>query len=546
MNCKRIAIVVLGLGMCEIPAAAEAPASDAEKVTASSSETAASSDSVATQAESAPAPQTAPAPQPAPAPQAAPTPQPSAPKSRFLKEPQSTMFGKFKFTPLNFIEFDAFYDTTQSFQDTWAGNTPIARSVADNNSQEGTYAGRNGRTNFTARNTQLGLQIEAPEVSGMTALGHCRIDFHGQQPGTPQRGTSENSFQNSATARLFHCYGVLKTPYVDVLGGLTYSIFGNQPYFFPASLSFLAIPGEVFSRTTQLRLSHEFETRHVNTLLQAALARPPQRNAELPDILAAARLMFNDWKGVRTIGATGTKVDSLAFGVSGAIRQFKVQEYVARPIQANKIRGLGFSADAFVPIIPANSLSDAGNSLSLTGSFAWGTGIADMWAGITGGWDADKLKLPLAPGEMDSDAKQIDIDPGLAIYDEPDHLLLHTITWRSFNIGLQYYLPGPGNVWIYGNYNQIQSPNLEDLVWAALVRKPTQVSSVFTKERFMASGIFWAIVPNFQVAIEYANLRQWFIRYDPKRDPDKSEQALADKNGHETNHRFSLATYYVF
>jgi len=538
MNRKPISIVVLGLGMCAIPAGsvwAQTPGSDSGKADELGPEDKTAAEAPTPHAE--PAASAEPVPAAEPASQTKPAPETPAAKQKFLKEPQSMMFGRFKFTPLNFIEFDAFHDSTQSFQDSFSGNTPIARSVGTNNSQIGTYAGRNGRTNFTARNTQIGLQIEAPELWRMSALGHCRLDFNGQQPGTPQNGTTENAFQNSATARLFHCYGLLKTPWVDVLGGLTYSIFGNQPYFFPTSLSFLGIPAEVFTRTAQLRLSHQFETQHVDVLVQAAMARPPQRDAEIPDILGAARIMFNDWKGVRTIGSIGTKVDALAFGASGVLRQFKVQEDTTDPVLANKIRGWGVSGDVFVPLIPAKSLSEAGNSLSLTGSYTYGTGIADMWLGITGGVKPQVLPPPAGS----TVSPQINIDPGLALYDEPGHETLHTVTWWSYNIGAQYYLPGPGNVWIYGNYNYIKSPNLEEIEGS--VNKWGLVSTVFTQERFVSAGIFWAIVPNFQVAFEYANLHQWFLHYSGA--AQSADEPNFD-NGQETNHRFSLATYYVF
>jgi hypothetical protein len=528
MNCRTISIIAAGLGMYAIPAvpvwAQTAPGADPGKSDAPDQEKEASAEPAASKGE--PAPQGEPAPRGEPAPQREPTPEPA--KQKFLKEPQSTMFGNFKFTPLQFIEFDAFHDSTQSFQDGFGGNSSIARSIGSNGSQEGTYAGKNGRMNFTARNTQIGLQIEAPSLWGITALGHCRIDFNGQQPGTPQNGNSENAFQNSATARLFHCYGAFQSPYIDVLGGLTYSIFGNQPYFFPTSLSFLGIPAEVFTRTTQLRLSHQFATRHLDTLVQLAAARPPQRNAEIPDIQGAVRLMFNDWKGARTIGAVGTKIDAAAIGISGVIRQFKVQEMQTDPLLANKIRGTGYSVDAFLPIIPAQRLSEAGNSLTVTGSFTRGSGIGDMWFGLTGGVKPQVLPPPAGS----TTSPQIDIDPGLALYDLDNNL--RTVTWQSMNVGVQYYWPGYGNVWTYGNYNSISSPNLETIVGKA--RKVGEVSSIFTKERFISIGTFWAIVPNFQVAFEYANLHQWFL-HDPGTPYD---------NGQETNHRFSLATYYVF
>jgi hypothetical protein len=55
------------------------------------------------------------------------------------------------------------------------------------------------------------------------------------------------------------------------------------------------------------------------------------------------------------------------------------------------------------------------------------------------------------------------------------------------------------------------------------------VSTIFKDQAFAAAGIGWAIVPNFQVSFEYSNLHQTFL-----------------DQGEETNHRFSLATYYVY
>ncbi len=442
-----------------------------------------------------------------------PPPPPQPPQQPYVKEPQFAMFGKFRVTFLNFIEFDGFHDSTQSFQDSFGGNTPIQLP--------NTYAGSHGRTNFTARNTQIGLAIDGPELWRMTAGGHCRLDFNGQQPGTPQNGTSEYSFQNSATARLFHCYGTLKTPYIDVLGGLTYTLFGNQPYFFPASLTFLGIPGEVFTRTTQLRFSHQFASPHVDVFAGVAMARPPQRDAEYPDGVGALRILFNDWKGARTIGSVGTKVDSAAIGVSGAVRRFQVQEQANPPTRANQANGSGISLDAFLPIIPAQSIAKAGNSLSLTGSFGKGTGISDMYVGITGGAPAQTQPPATAMGAA---GPALDIDPGLAYYDTTG--TLRTVNWQSFDVGAQYYLPGPGNVWLYGNYTNVKSDNLASILPAPAAGTP---SKIFYKQEYMAAGLFWAVIPNFQVGFEYAYLHQTFL-----------DQGTAKNN------RVSLATYYVF
>ncbi len=425
------------------------------------------------------------------------------------------MFGKFKVTLLNFIEFDGFHDSTESFQDGYGGSSPIARS--------NTYAGTHGRTNFTARNTQIGLQAEAPELWSMKATGHCRIDFNGSIPGSPQNGNSESGLQNSPTARLFHCYGKLETPAVDLLGGLTYTIFGNQPYFFPASLTFLGIPGEVFTRTAQLRLSHVFSTSHVNVYVAVAAARPPQRDSEVPEGAGALRFEFKDWKGVHTLGALGTKVDALAVGVSGTMRQFRVQEQSVIPTHSNTENGAGVSLDAFLPIIPARNISEAGNSLSGTASFATGYGIADEWLGVTGGAPAQLRPAAIGAPPYAAAPPQLNIDPGFAYYDANGNL--HAVDWQSVNVGLQYYMPGPGNVWLFANYTYLQSDNLAQL----LPPKAGAVSTIFDKQRYLAGGIFWAVVPNFQLAFEYSNLQQTFL--------DGTD---------EVNHRISVSSYYVF
>jgi len=451
-----------------------------------------------------------------------PPPEPAAEKAHpdaapvpqiFLKEPASAMFGKSKVTVINFIEFDAFHDSTQSFQDSYGG--AIVRSNV--------YGGQHARTNFLARNTQFGLQVDGPEFWGMKPAGHCRMDFNGQQPGTPQNGTSEYAFQTSATARLFHCYGSLQTPYVDVLGGLTYTMFGNQPYFFPASLTFLGIPGEVFTRTPQLRLSHQFATSHVDVFVGVAAARPPQRDAEAPDGVGALRVLFNDWKGAHTLGAVGVKLDPAAVGISGEIRQFRVQQQAVTPISSHTENGAGISLDAFVPIIPAKDLTDVGNTLTGTASFTTGYGISDSYTNLTAGAPAQTRLAATGAAPYAAAPAALDIDPGLAYYDPNG--FLHAVDWQSINFGLQYRFPGPGNVYVYGNYTYLKSDNLAKI----LPPKVGAVSTIFRDQAFAAAGIGWAIVPNFQVSFEYSNLHQTFL-----------------DQGEETNHRFSLATYYVY
>jgi len=58
-------------------------------------------------------------------------------------------------TLYGFVEADLIYDTTRSYNDS-IGSALVARKE--------TYEGRNGRTQFSIRNTRLGFALESPQV----------------------------------------------------------------------------------------------------------------------------------------------------------------------------------------------------------------------------------------------------------------------------------------------------------------------------------------------------------------------------------------------
>jgi len=221
-------------------------------------------------------------------------------------------------------------------------------------------------------------------------------------------------------------------------------LFGQQPFYFPASIIFLGIPGEVYTRAAQVRISHQFHTDPVDVYIGAGVFRPPQRDSEVPDLEAAVRVNFNDWKGVRTIGAVGTRIDPLSFGVSGVYRQYRVQEMVAVPQTFHKAEGAGISLDALIPIIPAKDNSHAANSLTANASFASGTGIADQFQSITGGVPAQTRPPATSGGPAGA---QLDIDPGLALYDPSGEL--KTVNWQNWRSGSSTICP---DLWISGSW----------------------------------------------------------------------------------------------
>jgi hypothetical protein len=172
-------------------------------------------------------------------------------RSWFWRPPLSVSLGdgpeRWTLTLFGFVEADYIFDSTRSYDDA-IGGALVARSD--------TYAGTVGRSQFSVRNSRLGLMFAAPTLGGVKASAVLETDFFGNPTQRPTTATAEEAFFDSPVLRLRHAYLQLQNDYVDVLAGQTYTVFGWQNYFFPCSLEFLGLPNQVFSRNTQLRLAH--------------------------------------------------------------------------------------------------------------------------------------------------------------------------------------------------------------------------------------------------------------------------------------------------
>jgi hypothetical protein len=402
-----------------------------------------------------------------------------------------------------FVELDVIGDSTQSFNDL-AGNALIARP--------GSYAADHGRLTFGARNSRLGFKLAAPAYGEIHASAVLEMDFLGNQPS----GTAESAVFTSPLVRMRHMALKLENPYVDVLLGQSWQLFGWQPYFHPNTVDIQGVPGQVYSRSPQVRLSHRFKGDAVDFELAAAASRPPQRDSLTPDGQAGARLYVNGWKGARTAGSTSTSVDSAAVGVSGVMRRVDVPEFSATPKADLSKLGWGVSFDLLMPIVPATA-EDRGNALTLSSSFIRGEGISDLFTGLNGGFTA--FPTPAQPA-MATATKPYpaDIDNGIVMFDKNGNL--HTIGWQSFMVGLQYYLPPSGKVWLSANYSRMKSHNAASLGTAA---------SVFDKSQWADVNLFWDAIPQVRFGLEGA----WF------------EQTYADaKKAHD--YRVQFSSFYLF
>ena len=167
---------------------------------------------------------------------------------------------------------------------------------------------------------------------------------------------------------------------------------------------------------------------------------------------------------MRTYGATGTVVDALAVGVSGAMRWFRVPEFAERPTAAVTALGWAFSVDALVPILCAGP-GDLGNALTVTSSFADGAGDADFYTALNGGITFPPLPNP--SGITPAPSYAPNVDNGLVVFDGAGELV--AIRWWSFIAGVQYYLPPSGRIWLSLNYSHLHSPNIARLGTPAAV-----------------------------------------------------------------------------
>jgi hypothetical protein len=389
-----------------------------------------------------------------------------------------------------FAELDTIYDTTQSFNDTVLSNT-IARPQ--------TFAGDNPRTQFSVKDSRFGIKAEAPPFGSIKGSGVLVMDFFGVQPTT---ATQDQTFVANGP-RMREFYGKLETPVFDLLAGQTQDLFGWQGFgFYPNTTARLGVLGEVFHRNPQLRLSKEFKTSAVDVEIAIAAVRPMQRDSAVPDGEAGIRLAINGWKGSSSPGPRRPGVAPAALGISGIGRRLAVTDFSASPGNPHTVFASGGAVNAFLPIIPARG-EDLSNALSVTGEYSVGSGIADMYLGLTGG-----VLFPTLPNPnnvLPAPVYSPNIDVGTVTFDANG--ALHTINWQGMVISAHYNLPfGAGKkVWISGTYSQATSTNARSVT-------PSQGQAfVWDKGQYIDGTLWWLITPEFELGLSAQTMWQTFL-----------------------------------
>jgi hypothetical protein len=359
------------------------------------------------------------------------------------------MVGKFKTTFYGFVQADYTYNSTQSCQE-FCSNALVQK--------EGTYRGDHGRANFSVRDSRFGFRIAAPEERKIRVSGTLEMDFFG-----PTATTEQGTWANPVL-RVRHAFLKMETPYVDVLFGQTWSPLGWSAGFLTTSVQEPGLPGQIFQRTTQLRLSKLIKSDAINVELMGAAVRPPQADSATPEGAAGVRLYFNKLTGQHTAYMTATTINPASIAITADVRRFRIAELSTAPLTAKTRVGGAIAVDAYIPIISATK-DKKDNALSVTGEFAYGKGTSDMYTALGAAGTSNGAVPPAMPGGM-AGVYTPNFDPGLAAYSPTGKLDL--IQWTSYMAGAEFYPAGTGGrLGLFANYGHMQSDNTDEFQAAA-------------------------------------------------------------------------------
>jgi hypothetical protein len=437
-------------------------------------------------------------------------------------EQGTAVLGKWATTFYGFVEADSIYDSTRSFNEL-AGMAQVARTEAQN--------GQNGRYTASVRNSRIGFRLKAPEIGEVRTSATLEMDFLGNQPPLFTQvagGVSEGGLLTSPTFRIRHVNFKVETPVVDFLFGQYWQLFGWQSAYQPNTVEIQGVPGEIYSRTPQVRISKTIKLRPITVELAVAATRPVQRDSATPDGQGGIRFAVDSWTGVQTIGSAGTTVSPFSVAATGLLRHVAVDQWVAKPTSTNDLGLSAFAVDAFLPVIPGTK-AKKDNSFSLNGEYATGFGFADMYSGLGSGPSPTYPAIPNPMGTMPAPTFTPDIDNGIVMYDNGGGL--HGIQWTTMLFGAQYYLPlTNGTVWISGNYSHSSSKNLAKyLTPTAATPLGKILPNVRDVEDWFDVNLFVDPTPAVRIGIEFADFDDMYF-----------------DGHHARNYRGQLSGFFIF
>lgn len=380
---------------------------------------------------------------------------------------------RLRLTLFGYVQADFKYDSTQSCLD-FCATLPIAKA--------GSYRGDHGRVIFSPRDSRLGLRVGAPEAHGIRTSGLLEMDFFG-----PTTTTEQGTWTNPVL-RIRQSWLKLETPIVDILVGQTGNLFGWASAYLVAGSQEPGLPGQMYQRTPQLKVSRAFKLGRFTADVAVALERPPQQDSARPELAFGARVAVDQWLGYHTFYLAGAVTQPASIAITGDLRRFAIAEFSPTPHKAHLLNGGGVAVDLFVPLVPASKTSHD-NALSLGGELVVGSGISDMYTGLGSAGTVNASIPPATPGGMPG-TYPANFDPGLAAYDVSGHLEL--IQWLSYIVGLEFY-PGvfDGRLGLWANYGHMESSNSHKFGGPDAVVNDPVLGRTREKEDFVDAGVYY-------------------------------------------------------
>jgi hypothetical protein len=416
-----------------------------------------------------------------------------APAAAEPVEDMTAKLGGFAVTLYGQVAVNAMHDSTQSFG-VASGNVMLQR--------RGLFRGNNDQLQLTSRDSRLGLRIHLPDYGDIKSSAVIETDFGATLP--VESTETATYIQTPLRMRLF--YLQLETPVIDVMAGQMQDLFGwGGKGFYPNTLAFQGITGQVYHRQTAVRISKTLRPGGLEIEPALAATRPVQRASGLPEGQAGLRIALPAWSTVRAQGYARPGVGALSLGISGVARRLEVAEFLEYPGASQKALGSGVVVNAFIPIIPVTSVRDRRNALSIIGEFSTGTGISDLYTELTGGALFPTLTNPQDRQQPTNPPPVYpqNIDSGIVTFDADNKL--RTINWQAFIVGGSYYLPfWGGRIWVSGNYAQIKSNNI--VKYTPIPGRPF----VYSKSRYWDANLFVTLTDHFQAGYSFQSVEQTF------------------------------------
>lgn len=356
---------------------------------------------------------------------------------------------------------------------------------------------------FSARRSRLGLSLTGPVTDRIRA----RIVAQ-----------TTSGVANNDGLRLGHLYVGFETPIVDVLVGRTYGLFGwGGKGFAPTTAAYRSVSGQIYELTPQVRVSHILRTAPVNVEVAAAAVAPPAGNSSVEWQLGL-RLAFKRWRGAAAQGVGPAEIAPVQIALSALGRRLQTGYWDGTlPSERQApLFGHGLALDLLVPIVPSLR-HGLRNALTLTFEASVGSGIADLYPGLDGGFS------PGIPIDGETSFHFASNPEGTVGNDASG--VSSTIDWCALVLGAHYHLPiGNGDrLWISAVHSRLASSNVRVLT------PVLGLGGIWTHGSYTDATLFGRIVDSLHASVALQVTKQEFA--------DRTEAR---------NRRTQVALYYFF